>query len=199
MHRALLFAVLTWLLAVVPIVPVTAYAQGASSQSQMTRSFPVDVLPEPVPPAPTGWNTVVSTDTIVHAAGGLLGIVAFNFYVAPLYAVSGVGVASVQSLIASRIAATTLAATGAVVTTYFYDRLTEQPIDYTYFWSRSGAVAGVGAGTAWLAAMGYRASTAFPRFSPPWVANRAFLVGAGLAGAWLTDTWMRRDQPAKRP
>ena len=102
-----------------------------------------------------------------------------------------------QSLLGTRVIATTLAATGAILTTYVYDRWTDQPTDYTYFWSRGGAVVGVGVGTAMLATFGYPVAATYVRFSPPWVANRAFLVGAGLLGGWMTDTWIRRGQPGK--
>ncbi|MEA2738596.1 MAG: hypothetical protein QOH05_1903 [Acetobacteraceae bacterium] len=197
MRRARFFAIVAWPLAFALIDPAAALAQRVPDDPGRGPAGQTDVMPEAAPPAPSGWSTVVGPETIVHAVGGFIGIAAFSFYVAPLSAASGVGAASVQSLLGTRVVATTLAATGAVLTTYIYDRWTDQPIDYTYFWSRAGAVVGVGAGTAVLATLGYPASASYARFSPPWVANRAFLISAGLLGAWMTDAWMRRDQSGK--
>jgi hypothetical protein len=194
MHLARSIAILVWPLAVTLVDPTAAFAQRVPVVGQVA---PIDVMPEPGVPANPAWKMTVTPETIVHGVGAIIGIAAFSFYVAPLSAISVVGGASVQSLLGTRVVATTLAAAGAILTTYIYDRWTDQPIDYTYFWSRGGAVVGVGVGTAMLATFGYPVAATYVRFSPPWVANRAFLVGAGLLGGWMTDSWIRRGQPGK--
>ena len=194
MRRTPTLILAAWLLALALFQPFSAFGQTAS-----TRPATIDVLPEPIPPTPPLWRKYVSQETVVHGAGALIGIIAFNFYVAPLAVASGVGAGPVRSLLSTRVMATTLAATGAVLTTYVYDRWTDQPIDTIYLWSRAGAVAGVAAGTGLLAGLGYPPSIALARFSPEWVANRSFLVGSALLGAWMTEVWMRRRQTDQPP
>jgi hypothetical protein len=152
-----------------------------------------------MPSQQSAWGGLLSAHTIVHAAGALIGIVAFNLYVAPLIAASAGSVTVLPSLVDPRVIATTVAATGAVLTGYVYDRWTDQPIDSAYMWRRGGFVVGVAAGSEMLAVLGYPASAAVPQFSPPGIANRVFLVGSGLLGGWLTDLWVNRGQATHPP
>lgn len=198
MQRAWFLTLVAWLLAVTPLQTTAAFAQAIAAPPTLPPA-PAAAWPDPLAWTGTNGRDLVTTETVVQGAGALIGIVAFNFYVAPLSAASGVGGVTVRSLLGSRVVATTLAATGAVLTTYIYDRWTDQPLDYTYFWSRGGAIVGVGAGTALLAQLGYPPSATYARFSPPWVANRAFLFGSALLGIWGTKAWLRRDEPEPPP
>jgi len=176
--------------------PATAHAQDVSARAQVPVVPPrLLVVPEPTPPSGWRWDHVVTTERMVQGAGALLGIVAFNFYVAPLSAASGVGAAAtIRGMLGTRVVASSLAATGAALTTYLYDRWNDRPIDYNYLWSRGGAVVGVGVGSALLTVLGFPSSTALSRFSPAWTANRAFLVGSGFLGGWLTDFYLPNDK-----
>jgi hypothetical protein len=92
-----------------------------------------------------------------------------------------------------------MAAGVGVLTTYAYDLWADRPIDYTFFKSRAGAVAGVGVGSAALSVLGFAPAASLVRFSPAWAANRAFLVGSGLVGEGLTYKWLRRNEANSPP
>jgi hypothetical protein len=198
-HPARLCALAGWLLLVSAAGPCVANAQTVTQVVDQTpQQSMVLPLPEPAPQSATNWRSYVTPKRLAEGAGALLGFVAFNFYVAPLSAVSGVGAAaSLRSWLGTRVAASTLAATGAVATGYAYDRWAGNPIDYGYAWERGGAVVGVGAGSALLAVLGYPASATLPRFSAAWTANRSFLLGSALLGAWLTEKWWESTHPAQ--
>ena len=199
MARRYLCLLLAVLLPFATLYPKPASAQ-ATGPSALPKPSDQLILPEPAISSETGWSSYITTERMVQGAGALLGIVAFNFYVAPLSVASGVGAgASIRSLLGTRVTASMLAAAGAVMTTYIYDRWTDQPINYDYFWSRGGAVVGVGAGSALLTIFGFPSATALPRFSPAWVANRGFLVGTALLGAWMTDLYLDSKKPVAAP
>jgi hypothetical protein len=193
MQRRFRLALSVWLLFAVTAAPVAAFAQRVPAPP----STPADILPEPLPHQATLWERWVTPDSAAYGTGALIGIAAFNFYLAPIAAAASV--TSLQSWLGTRVVATTLAASGGVLTTYAYDRWSERPIDATYFLSRIGAVAGVGVGSLLLAGLGYPPATALVRYSPQWVANRAFLLGSGLLGESLAYVWLRRGETSPTP
>lgn len=194
MHRAATLGFAISFLTLLTLEPMAAFAQRvpAPLSSPITPVGPVDVVPEPLPQQPTLWSKWATPESAAYGTGALIGIVAFNLYLSPLAAAASAG--SLRSWLGARVVASTMAATGGVLTTYAYDSWVDRPIDTTYLWSRAGAVAGVGVGSALLATLGYPSSAAFPTFSAGWAANRAFLVGSGLLGESLTYIWLRRDQ-----
>jgi hypothetical protein len=195
MHRrpTFAFALAGWLLTAAIAQPVAAFAQRVPPPAD----DPADVLPEAPPRQPTLWDKWVTGDSAAYGTGALIGIVAFNVYLAPIAAAAGA--TSLRSWLGTRVVATTMAATGGVLTTYAYDRWANRPVDTTYFWSRAGAVAGVGIGSMLLAGLGYPPATALVRYSPQWVANRAFLLGSGVLGESLTYIWLRRGETTPSP
>jgi hypothetical protein len=208
MRPASTFAIAVCLLAALTLHPVASFGQRLPPQTTIAPAFrgavptpgtPGSPAPEIMLSQPSTWGGLLTPHTIVHAAGALIGIVAFNLYVAPLIAASAGGVAVTPSLVDPRVVATTLAAAGAVLTGYVYDRWTGQPIDRAYMWSRGGFVVGVAAGSEMLAVVGYPSSAAVPQFSPPGLANRVFLVSTGLVGAWLTNLWVNQGQAKHTP
>jgi hypothetical protein len=199
MHRAATLGFAISFLTLLTLEPMAAFGQRVPVpvSSPITPVGPVDVVPEPMPQQPTLWSKWVTPESTAYGTGALVGIIAFNLYLSPLAAAASAG--SLRSWLGARVVASTMAATGGVLTTYAYDRWVDRPIDTTYLWSRAGAVAGVGVGSALLATLGYPSSAAFPTFSAAWAANRAFLVGSGLLGESLTYIWLRRDQTAPSP
>ncbi len=196
MRRTPTLILAAWLLALALFQPFSAFGQTPSTRPAVTNVITGTNSAH----AADIWRKFVSQENRRACCRvRSVGIIAFTFYVAPLAVASGVGAGPVRSLLGTRVMATTLAATGAVLTTYIYDRWTDQPIDYTYLWSRAGAVAGVAAGSGLLAGLGYPPSIALTRFSPEWIANRSFLVGTALLGAWMTDVWLRRRQTDPSP
>jgi hypothetical protein len=194
--------------------PVAAFSQTAPAQPPRIAASAVtpspgtpspappgqfEVLPEPRPPEPTWTSWLTEPDTIAEGTGALIGFIAFNFYVAPIAAAAGPGATGLQAWLGTRVVASTLAATGAVLTTTAYDAWSGQPLNYMIFWGRGGAVAGVAAGSALLGVLGYPASATLTRFSPAWAANRSFLVGTALLGDWAATTWARSRQATKPP
>jgi hypothetical protein len=185
--------------------PDAAFSQAAPAQPPPVVSSPLalpgqfDVLPEPKPPEPTWTSWLTEPDTIAEGTGAVIGFIAFNFYVAPIAAAAGPGATGLQAWLGTRVVASTLAATGAVLTTTAYDVWSGRPLNYMIFWGRGGAVAGVAAGSALLGVLGYPASATLARFSPAWAANRSFLVGTALLGDWATTNWARSRQSPQPP
>lgn len=205
MQRPFVLAFGLWLIIAAGFRPATAFSQTAPAQpsrvaaSPSGPSGPIDVLPEPKPPAPSVMSWLTEPDTIAEGTGALIGFIAFNFYVAPIAAAAGPAATGLQSWLGTRVVASTLAATGAVLTTTAYDVWSGRPLNYVMYWGRGGAVAGVAAGSALLGVMGYPASAALSRFSPAWVANRSFLVGTALLGDWAASNWARSRQSTQPP
>jgi len=189
---SLAFGFAVWLLAVAIVHPVAAFAQSAP-----IPTGPADIVPEPLVPPPTSWDTWVNTDSVAYGSGALIGIIAFNIYLVPIAAAAGT--ASLQSWLGTRVVATTLAATGGVLTAYAYDRWADRPINTTYFLSRAGAVAGVAIGSTALAVLGFPPATALVQYSGQWFANRGFLVAAGLVGETATYYWLKAGQTKVTP
>ncbi len=207
MHRAATFTLAAWLLALAIIEPTTAFAQRLSPAGPSTppyantvpasASYPGVVLPEPMQPTPTLWSKWATPDTAAYGVGAVIGIGIFYFYLVPIAAAAAP--TSARSWLGTRVVASSMAAGVGVLTTYAYDVWANAPVDYTFFKSRVGAVAGVGGGSAALSLLGFPPSTALVRFSGAWAANRAFLVGSGLAGEGLTYTWLRRNETNPAP
>ena len=187
--------------------PTTALAQRVPSAGPATPpyantlsptpSYPGVVMPEPMAPTPTYWSKWATPDTAAYGVGAVVGIGIFYFYLVPVAAAAAPN--SAQSWLGTRVVASSVAAGVGVLTTYAYDLWANAPVDYTFFKSRVGAVAGVGAGSAALSLLGFPPSTALVRFSGAWAANRAFLVGSGLAGEGLTYMWLRRNETTQAP
>lgn len=194
MHRAVTLGFATCFLMLLTLEPMVAFGQRvpAPVASPIMPVGPIDVVPEPMPPQPTLWSKWANADSASYGTGALIGIIAFNLYLSPFAAAASAG--SLRSWLGIRVVATTMAATGGVLTTYAYDRWADRPIDAAYLWSRAGAVAGVGLGSALLAGLGYPSSATLPTFSAAWAANRAFLVSAGVLGESLAYVWLRRDK-----
>jgi hypothetical protein len=223
MRHRLTLALAAWLLAVAILQPMGALGQnlpplaaasgarqiggpvpatpGTSALAHGPRTVPVDnegdVLPEPLPRAPTLWDRWVTPDTAAYGVGAVIGIIAFYGYFAPIAAAAGP--TSLRSWLGTRVMASTLAATGGVLTTYAYDLWANRPVDTIFFKSRAGAVAGVAAGSALLTGLGFPPASALVRFSPAWAANRSFLVGTGLLGESLAYIWLQRADTKPPP
>ena len=199
MQRPFVLALGLWLVIAAGVRPIAAFGQAAPAQAPSVSPGPIDVLPEPKPPAPTITSWLTEPDTIAEGTGAVIGFIAFNFYVAPIAAAAGPGATGLQAWLGTRVVASTLAATGAVLTTTAYDVWSGRPLNYMMYWGRGGAVAGVAAGSALLGVLGYPASAALTRFSPAWAANRSFLVGTALLGDWAATTWARGRQSIQPP
>ncbi len=185
---SLAFGFAVWLLVVAIVQPVVAFGQSMSAPG----AGPAEILPEPVPLQSTTWDNWVNPDSMAYGTGALLGIIAFNVYLVPI--ARAAGTASLQSWLGTRVAATTLAATGGVLTAYAYDLWADRPVNTTYFLSRAGAVAGVAVGSTALAVLGFPPATALVQYSGQWFANRGFLVASGLFGETATYYWLKGGQ-----
>jgi hypothetical protein len=156
-----------------PQAATITVTEPSSPRLASAPSAPVDAL--------SAWRP--SPESLAQGAGALVGIATYSLLLAPEMS-AGSGVAR---LLSDRFMATILAATGAVAATYVYDRWTGEPIDYSYFWHRGGFVLGMAAGVATFGVLGYPVGTDATWVG--WTANRAALIGAGLAGAWAMDRW----------
>jgi len=187
------------LLTVAIVHPVAAFGQSAptSASGSTPVGGPADILPEPMPPQPTPLDTWLNTDSMAYGTGALIGIIAFNVYLVPI--ATAAGTASLQSWLGTRVVATTLAATGGVLTAYAYDLWADRPVNTTYFLSRAGAIAGVAVGSTALAVLGFPPATALVQYSGQWFANRGFLVASGLFGETATYYWLRAGQTNAAP
>jgi hypothetical protein len=203
MQRPFILALGLWLMIATTLRPAAAFSQTAppppAAAPPSMPSGPIDVLPEPKPPEPTWTSLLTDPDTIAEGTGAVVGFIAFNFYVAPIAAAAGPGATGLQAWLGTRVVASTLAATGAVLTTTAYDIWSGRPLNTVMFWGRGGAVAGVAAGSALLGVLGYPASATLARFSPAWVANRSFLVGTALLGDWAATNWARGPKSTRPP
>jgi hypothetical protein len=201
MHRIATFTLAAWLMALAIIEPTTAFAQRlppadpsappSANGLSPTPPYPGIVMPEPMAPTPTYWSKWATPDTAAYGVGAVVGIGIFYFYLVPIAAAAAPN--SAQSWLGTRVVASSVAAGVGVLTTYAYDLWANAPVDSAFFKSRVGAVAGVGVGSAALSLLGFPPSTALVRFSGAWAANRAFLLGSGLAGEGLTYMWLRND------
>ncbi|MEJ0020858.1 MAG: hypothetical protein WDN25_30765 [Acetobacteraceae bacterium] len=132
------------------------------------------------PPAETSHPPL---ETLAPVAGAVAGFGVYSLLIGPELTVAE-GAAAV---LGARVAAAALAGAGAVAGTFAYDTWTGQPLDYAYLWHRSGFIAGLAAGIAAFGVLGYPIDGGVTWIG--WTANRAALLGAGLAGAWATDQW----------
>lgn len=139
-------------------------------------------------PPPPQEAPLVPAEVLAQAAGAVVGFGIYSFYFASEVAAAGGVVASAGG----RLIALTLAGAGAVAGNFAYDYWTGQPLDYAYFWHRSGFIVGVAGGIAVFGVLGYPVDGGATWAG--WVANRVTLIGAGMLGAWATDRWYRAEQ-----
>ena len=121
-------------------------------------------------PAPQEWQ--ISPELIAQGVGALVGFGAYSLFIAPQ---------------GGRLVAATVAAGGAVAGDFVYDLWTGQPLDYPYFWHRSGFIVGLASGIAAFGVLGYPISGGSTWLG--WAANRVTLLGAGIAGSLAFDRW----------
>jgi len=136
----------------------------------------------------------LSPEVVAQAAGAVAGFGIYSLFIQPqLNDATGIGVVA-----ASRLMALTLAGAGAVAGTFIYDQWTGQPTNYAYVWERGGFIGGVAVGIAAFGVLGYPIDGGATWLG--WAANRAALLGAGLAGSWAAHSWYQaaRD-PAATP
>ena len=133
-----------------------------------------------------GWP--VSSWLIARAASSIIGIVVFNLVTTSLTAAppAGAAVLPTTTIIANRVVAYGLAGTAAIGTMFAYDKLSGQPLEYGYAWSRGGFIAGATVASAALTALGYEANG---WFTAAWTVNRSVLLGAGVLGGWAAHSW----------
>jgi hypothetical protein len=137
-------------------------------------------------PAPdAGWT--FSAATLVHGAGALLGVAAYSYLVAPLAPAPGIPASTAATLLTGGMAGASLAAIGAVAAGLAYDRWSGQPFDYSYVWTRAGAVAGFGLASATAGWAGLPAAAA--TWSAGWFGYRLFLGLGALAGSRAVAYW----------
>ena len=162
-HRRFLSALLATTLLIRPV------AQPAAAAAP-----PPTTAVEPTGAAESSWYA--SPLLFAQGIGALAGLGLYSFYIAPQ-----------AGIFQGRVLATAFAGLCAVGANFAYDIWADQPIDYEYFWHRSGFVLGIAAGILVFGAVGYPAGTSSTWLS--WAGNRAALFGTGLAGAWYVDRW----------
>lgn len=134
-----------------------------------------------------------STELVAQGAGALAGVALFTWVIAPQAAAAG----QPFSILGSRLTATMLAGTGAVVSTFATDLWAGRPLNHAYAWHRGGFAAGV---AAWFGVTGLLGHP-LPLGNDwlLWSVDRAALLGAGTAGAWIVDSWARAEGKEKAP
>jgi hypothetical protein len=145
------------LAAVLVLTPVRGYAVG-----------------QPQPAPSDEWQ--ISPELMAQGVGALVGFGAYSLFIAPQ-----------AGMVGGRLVAASLAAGGAVVGDFAYDLWTGHPLDYAYFWHRSGFIVGVAAGIAAFGVLGYPITGGSTWLS--WAANRVTLIGAGVVGSLAFDRW----------
>ena len=134
------------------------------------------------PPPQQEWS--VSPELMAQGAGALVGFGVYSLFIAPQ-----------TGILAGRLVAATVAAGGAVAGDFVYDLWTGQPLDYPYFWHRSGFIVGLAAGITAFGVLGYPISGGSTWLG--WMANRVTLLGAGIAGSLAFDHWYGAPTPQR--
>ena len=134
-----------------------------------------------------------STSTLVHGAGALLGIGIYRYLVVPLQPAPGVATSTAATVLTSSIAGAVLVGVSAVGAGFAYDRWAGQPLDYSYVWTRAGAVAGFGLASLAAGWVGVPATAA--TWSAGWFGYRLFLGLGAMAGSRAAGYWYDSAPP----
>jgi hypothetical protein len=133
-----------------------------------------------MPPAP---------QVLAQAVGAVMGFGIYSLFLAP----EAAAMEGVAAIVRSRVMALTMAGIGAVAGSFVYDRWTGQSPDYGYLWERGGFIGGVAVGIAAFGVLGYPIDGGATWLG--WAANRAGVLGTGLAGSWAAGQWYRASTP----